>query len=612
MSNNAYQNALSGALILKRTLGLVTSLPSLVKGLRIVNNRDKAKPVGLGLCFEQAVQKSPKGLAVMYEDRALTHLQFNAWVNQIAHYLLSRSIQKGDCVAIVIENRPELLATVLACAKIGAVSAMINTSQKGKVLIHSINLVSPKLIVAGEECINAYEAVRQDIAIDANCHLFLADTDTQKEEGVTPSGWQNLASEIRNQPQHNPQQTQAIYSEDPCFYIYTSGTTGLPKAVISTHGRFMMFYGAFGCGAVRLKSHDRIYVPLPFYHATALGVCWSSALAGGACVIMSRKFSLSKFWSDIQRYDATAFGYVGELCRYLVEKDVDQDDHSNSVRVVVGNGLRPSIWKEFKQRFGIDRVVEFYGSSEGNIGFTNFLNIDQTVGFSPHPYAIVKHDKEIDGPAKDEMGRMTKVARGEAGLLIGEITEKSPFHGYTDPDKTESCILKDVFEKGDRWFNTGDIMRDLGFRHAQFVDRTGDTFRWKGQNVSTTEVEMLIEEVHEVSEAVVYGVEIPNTNGRAGMASIRLNTPVEGFDFGLFFKRLKANMADYSIPVFLSINQGVELTGTFKHLKGPLKEKGFDVDRNTDPLYVWLPKTEKYVPLTTPLQQEIEQGSYRY
>lgn len=155
-------------------------------------------------------------------------------------------------------------------------------------------------------------------------------------------------------------------------------------------------------------------------------------------------------------------------------------------------------------------------------------------------------------------------------------------------------------------------MRDLGFRHAQFVDRTGDTFRWKGQNVSTTEVEMLIEEVHEVSEAVVYGVEIPNTNGRAGMASIRLNTSVEGFDFGLFFKRLKANMADYSIPVFLSINQGVELTGTFKHLKGPLKEKGFDVDRNTDPLYVWLPKTEKYVPLTTPLQQEIEQGSYRY
>ena len=612
MSNTAQQDVITGTQIIKRIPGLVTRLPSLIKGLRIANNTNKSKPVGLGLCFEQAVKKNPDGLALMHEERALTYSQFNAWVNQIAHYLLSRSIKKGDSVAILIENRPELLATVLACSKIGAVSAMLNTSQKGKVLTHSINLIKPKLIVAGEECLNSYEAIRQDIEIDANSHLFFADTDTQQEEGTTPYGWQNLATEIRNQPQHNPQNTQVIYSEDPCFYIYTSGTTGLPKAVIFNHGRFMKLYGSFGCGAVRLQSKDRIYVPLPFYHATALGVCWSSALANGSCLVMARKFSVSRFWPDIRKYDATAFGYVGELCRYLVEQDKDLNDSNNKVHIVVGNGLRPSIWKEFKQRFGIERVMEFYGSSEGNIGFTNLFNFDQTVGFSPFPYAIVKYDKETDAPAKTASGQMTKVAKGEIGLLIGEITDKSPFHGYTDPAKTESSILKDVFTKGDRWFNTGDIMRDLGFRHAQFVDRTGDTYRWKGENVSTTEVEMLIEEANDVTEAVVYGVEIPNTNGRAGMASIRLNTSIEEFDFSIFLQQLKTNMSDYSIPVFLSINQGVELTGTFKHLKGPLKERGFDVQKNKDPLYVWLPKADKYVPLTKELQQEIEQGQYRY
>lgn len=327
---------------------------------------------------------------------------------------------------------------------------------------------------------------------------------------------------------------------------------------------------------------------------------------------MARKFSTSNFWSDIRESESTAFAYVGELCRYLIEQPKTEQDTNHNVRLIMGNGMRPAIWSDFKKRFGISQVMEFYGSSEGNIGFTNLLNLEKTVGFTTLPYAIVKYDRESDQPVRDDKGNMQKVAKGEIGLLIGHISDKAPFHGYTDTSKTQACVLNDVFENGDRWFNTGDLMRNMGYRHAQFVDRTGDTFRWKGENISTTEVEMLLEESDHISEAVVYGVEIPNTNGRAGMASIRLDKPIEEFDFFKLLQQMKQNMSNYSIPVFLSISDEVELTGTFKHVKGPLKERGFDVKKNKNPLYVWLPEADRYVPLTEQIQANIEQGQYRY
>lgn len=608
----AAQNVISGTQILKKLPRILPTLPKLVKGILIATSRNKTKPLGLGLCFEKAVQKNPAGLAIKYGQVEISYAEMNQWVNQISHYLLAQGLTKGDCVGVMVENRPELLATVLACAKLGVVSAMINTGQKGKVLSHSIRIVNPKLMVVGEECLESYKAIRHDTQIPDDKHVYLADADTLSDPGTAPSGWKNLAQEIKTQPKTNFDATHHIFAEDPCFYVYTSGTTGLPKAVIFNHGRFMKFYGVFGHISVQLKKTDRLYVPLPFYHATALGVCWSTAIAGASCLIMTRKFSVTRFWSDVRETQATVFGYVGELCRYLMDQPKTDQDKDHNIRLMMGNGLRPGIWQNFQARFGIENVMEFYGSSEGNIGFTNVLNLQQTVGMSPLPYAIVKYDRENDRPFRDAKGNMVKVKKGEIGLLIGKISDKAPFHGYTDASKTEACVLTNVFEQGDRWFNTGDIMRNMGYRHAQFVDRTGDTFRWKGENISTTEVEMLIEEMEGVSEPVVYGVEIPNTNGRAGMAAVRLDKKIEEFDFFKLLQQMKASMSDYSIPVFLSISDDVEVTGTFKHVKGPLKQKGFDVVKHQTPLYVWLPESDRYVPLTTDIQQNIEQGMYRY
>ncbi len=598
--------------IIQKVPEILSGFPNILKGIKVSNNTDMTKSVGLGVCFEEAVAANGDGLALIYEGRQYTYNQLNAWVNQLAHYMLSVGIQKGDAVAILIENRPELLVSVLACAKIGAVSAMLNTSQRSKVLVHSIALVDPKMMLAGEECRQAYDDIRSEVNISEDKHIYFADMDTRTFKGEAPNGWLNAPDCIEGLSTANPDSTYQVFPLDPCFYIYTSGTTGLPKAVVFNHGRFMKAFGSFGLAAVRLQPEDRMYVPLPFYHSTAMAVCWGSVLAGHACLVMARKFSASGFWRDVRENQATSFGYVGELCRYLLEQPASADDINNQVRVIVGNGMRPSIWNEFKSRYGIERIMEFYASSEGNIGFTNLLNFDKTVGISPYPYAIVEYDKETDMPVLNKKGYMKKVRKGGVGLLIGEITEKTPFHGYTDANKTQSCILENVFKQGDRWFNTGDLMRDMGYRHAQFVDRTGDTFRWKGENVSTTEVEMMLEELSEIQEAIVYGVEIPNTNGRAGMASIKLSKELSQVDFSSVLDRLKSLLPSYAVPVFLIVNDAVEVTGTFKHLKGPLKDRGYDVRKNEQPIYVCLPGDNTYVRLTEELQQDIDAGKYRY
>lgn len=597
--------------LLSRLPRLLIDLPSIVKGLHIGNRSRGAYPVSLASCVETAARENPNGVALIQGDEQLTYAQFDRWANQLAHYLRAQGLRQGDSVALMFENRFELLASVVACAKLGAVSALINSSQRGRVLAHSIGLATPRMVLVGEELMDAFREVADEVALPADaCHYF-ADRPTWRDPGEAPAGCQHPAAMLHDYPVDVPLLERAVRADDPCFYIYTSGTTGLPKAVVFNHGRFMKGYGAFGFAAVRLGREDRMYVSLPFYHATAMVVCWGSVLAGQAALIMVRKFSASRFWDEVQQHRATAFGYVGELCRYLLDQPARASDADNPIRVMVGNGLRPSIWQTFKQRFAIERVVELYASSEGNIGFTNLLNLDNTVGFSPYPYAIVRYDQASEAPLR-ENGHLQRVAKGEAGLLLGKITDKSPFHGYTNTHDTERCILRDVFEPGDAWFNTGDLMRDMGFRHAQFVDRLGDTFRWKGENVSTAQVEAVLDGVAGISETVVYGVEVPNTNGRAGMACIRLAGAPESFDFQALLAHLRQELPAYAVPLFLRLSAHMETTGTFKHKKAPLKEQGYDLERGSDPLYAWLPGGDRYVLLTHELHAAIAAGSYRY
>jgi len=588
-----------------------SGMPDRLKGLYLASRKNDRVPVGLGLCLEQAAKRNPNGTALIYEQRQLSYRQFNAWTNRIADYLSKTGTRKGDVIAVFIENRPELLACIAAIAKLGAVSALLNTSQRGAVLAHSVSLVSPARIIVGEELFSTVTTVSDSLPGGDHSRLYLADCDTLKDSSKAPEGWVNLAAASQTRRSTNPVSTQNCRASEPCLYFYTSGTTGLPKAAVLTHGRFMKAFGGVGLASIQLKPSDRAYVTLPFYHGTALIVGWGSVLAGAAGLVMARQFSASQFWPEVRRTQVTAICYVGELCRYLLAQPESHDDRQHKVRMMFGNGLRPNLWKDFKSRFGISKVMEFYGSSEGNVGFLNLFNFDCTVGFTTVPYAIVEYDLDLDQAIRHKNGFLRKVTKGQAGLLLGEITDKTPFDGYTDPEKTEKTILRNVFKAGDAWFNTGDLMRDQGFNHAQFVDRLGDTFRWKGENVSTTEVENAFATLPQILDAVVYGVEIPETNGRAGMACIRLHQG-ESVDSEMFYAHLREQLPAYAIPVFLRIVDKMETTGTFKYKKSDLKKSGFDLRQLADPVWVCLPGMRHYQRLDQAIMTGIETGEYRY
>lgn len=613
MSQTTQHDLIGIADVAAKIPAFMSKVPNLLSGLKQAYLRTPNTPAGLGIAFEKAVKRNPEGFALYFEEQKYTYNELNEWANQIGHYYLSLGAQKGDVIAVMIENRAELVATIVALAKIGVTAALVNTSQVGKVLTHSINLVNPIAVIVGEECRQAVDDIRNDLTVAPDHLHWFADQATRVDVGKAPKGFLNLAEKIDQFPKFNTPTTANVKGKDGLFYIYTSGTTGLPKAVIFTNSRWTLAYGTYG-HVLNLNQDDVMYVTLPLYHATGTVVCWCGVIAGGATLALRRKFSTSSFWKDVQKFDASAIGYVGELCRYLMDAPPSELEKGHRVKKMIGNGMRPNIWDKFKARFGVEEVLELYASSEGNVGFSNVFNFDNTVGFSPTPYAIIQFDKEKNEPVRDAKGWCKKVKKGEVGLLVGKITRRSPFDGYTDAEKNKSVVMKDIFKHGDSFFNTGDLVRDIGFRHAQFVDRLGDTFRWKGENVSTTEVENMLSEYEKIAEAVVYGVEIPETNGRAGMAAITLvdGAELNAQDCSAMVEQFKKCLPAYAVPVFLRVQKKVETTGTFKYQKNKLKEQAFDPNQTDERLLVLLPNTQAYCDLNAEIYHNIQAYKYRF
>ncbi|NUU37429.1 long-chain-acyl-CoA synthetase [Pseudomonas sp. C2B4] len=606
-------DTITWSMMLRKLPSIAKVIPRVVKGMKVANVKDPTQSCGLGWSFEQATLRNPDGPALLHGEVSLTYAQVNRWANRIAHHLIEQGIGKGDVVAVFIENRPELLVTILAVAKVGAISALLNTSQTRDTLTYSLNLVAPAAIVVGEELVAAFLAVRERVAIEAARTWFVADQDTYDHPGIAPEGFINLMTASVDADSDNPASSAQVFFDDPCFYIYTSGTTGLPKAGVFKHGRWMRSSVSFGMIALDMRPEDVVYCTLPLYHATGLCVCWGSAISGASGFAIRRKFSASQFWSDVRKYRATTIGYVGELCRYLVDQPPSANDNQHGVIKMIGNGLRPGAWREFKTRFGVKHICELYAASDGNIGFTNILNFDNTVGFSLMSWELAAYDHASGAPTRQANGFMRKVGKGEQGLLLAKIDDKAPLDGYTDPQKTEKVVCHDVFVKGDRYFNTGDLLRNIGFGHAQFVDRLGDTYRWKGENVSTTEVENALLKHPQISEAVAYGVEIPNTNGRAGMAAITPAESLATLDFSELLAFARQQMPAYAVPLFLRLKVKMETTGTFKYQKVRLKDEAFDPGRTgDDPIYAWLPGTDTYVQVTPRILTDIQAGKYRY
>jgi citronellyl-CoA synthetase len=583
---------------------LPAMIVSTVKGLKSI---DSNKNNSWGLELERIAKQYPGNTAVKSPDGSLTYRELNERANRFAHYLISKGVGKGDVVALCFDNRPELLAAYCGCSKVGAIASLINTNQRGESLVHSFNLNPGKVVIIGEECYDFFSEARAAIHLEKSVLCMVRDTGK-----ITPKDITDISDELTRLSTENPSTTPLVTLKDAVAYVYTSGTTGgLPKAAVIINKRAVSAMFWFGKVVMPVKPSDTIYIPLPFFHTNAITVGWPPALYNGAAVALRRKFSASKFLDDVRQFKATHFVYVGEVCRYLMSQPARPDDHQTTLKYIVGNGLRPDIWMAFKKRFGIKKVYEFYGAAEGVGVFTNIFNFDYSVGTSATPFALVAYDTENDKPVRSEQGFLKKVGKGETGLLIMEISEKTPFPGYSDKKKTEEKIIRDAFTKGDMWFNTGDLLRNMGFRHAQFADRLGDTFRWKGENVATQEVEKAIDTFPGTSASAVYGITLSGTDGKAGMAAI-VRDEKEPFDISGLAGHLRASLPKYAVPLFVRFVPSFESTATHKIKKINLKAEGYDPSQVKEDVYVLLPENESYVPLADEIYRNIIARKYKF
>lgn len=576
---------------------------------RIIQNVKKAKGISpnsyasIGRIIESNAAKHGNIVALRFEDQSYTYTEFNETINQYANYLLKKGVQNGETVIVFLENRPELLFLIAACAKIGAIISLINPNQREQTLIHAIELTKSKHLIIGEELIPEFEDVKEIINNLADPSYYWISDQGKKS---CPKNYIDLKMELTKVDTTNPNTTSQIKASQVYANVFTSGTTGLPKASRQTNRKWMATYYWFGKVNMNLNTDDVMYVPLPFYHTNSIIVGWPTALAASCTMVMRRKFSVTHFWEDVAKYNVSAFIYIGELCRYLLNAPPSDLEKKHRITKIMGNGLRPDIWHQFKERFQIKNIYEFYGAADGNTSFTNTLNFDCTIGWCPQNYKIIKYDVENDTPLKGDNGFCIPVKKGETGLLISEISEKSAFDGYVNKKRNEDKILRNVLKTGDMWFNSGDLLQDIGFRHARFVDRIGDTFRWKGENVATAEVEGIIGQVKGVEMCAVYGIQIPNNDGRAGMATI-VKHKDENFDMTSLTGKLHKELPKYAIPIFIRIKGDIDFTHTHKIKKFDLKKEGF---KCKDPVFVMLPKDNEYVHLDKNLLKEIQEGSH--
>ncbi|QUR68542.1 long-chain-acyl-CoA synthetase FadD6 [Mycobacterium spongiae] len=566
--------------------GLLADMPAIVRGAKTGMLARPNSKASIGTVFGDRAARYGDRVFVRFGDQRLTYREANATANQYAAVLAARGVGPGDVVGIMLRNSPNAILTMLATVKCGAVAGMLNYHQRGEVLAHSLGLLDAKVLIAESDLVSAV----------SECGGSGADTLTIED----------LEQNAATAPTVNPASASAVRAGSTAFYIFTSGTTGFPKASVMTHHRWLRALAVFGGLGLRLKGTDTLYSCLPLYHNNALTVALSSVINSGATLALGKSFSASRFWDEVIASRATAFIYIGELCRYLLNQDPKPTDRAHQVRVIAGNGLRPEIWTEFTTRFGIARVCEFYASSEGNSAFINIFNVPRTTGISPMPLAYVEYDPDTGAPLRDESGRVRRVPAGEPGLLLSPVNRLQPFDGYTDSSASEKKLVRNAFRDGDCWFNSGDVMSPQGKGHAAFVDRLGDTFRWKGENVATTQVEAALSADDAVEECTVYGVEVPRTGGRAGMAAVKLRDGAE-FDGRSLARAVYGELPSYALPLFVRVVDSLAHTSTFKSRKVELRNQAYGADV-VDPVYVLAGRDEGYVPWYAEYAEDVASG----
>ncbi|HVZ99704.1 MAG TPA: long-chain-acyl-CoA synthetase [Caulobacterales bacterium] len=560
--------------------------------------------------FEAAVDKFADHTAILFEGQSATYRQIEAIANRFAAWAEAEQIARGETVAVLLPNRIEYVPCWMGLAKRGVSAALINTNLQGAALAHSLSISGAAHVITDASCLELFDTIR--VQLPRPMTIWVIDAEAELGANRRP-----LDLKHPPLPPARPPRSvrEGAKSKDVALFIYTSGTTGMPKAAKITHARAQLYMRAFA-GATNSTSEDRVYCALPLYHSTG-GLCGvGAALFNGGTLVLRRKFSVTHFWPDIVDNGCTIFVYIGELCRYLVNQAPGPLERQHRLKLAFGNGLRPEVWPEFQQRFAVKRILEFYGSTEGNVSLFNFDGQPGAVGRVPaylrkrFTVRLVKFDVEAEMPVRGADGLCIECETGEIGEAVGLIGSdaRQNYSGYADKAASERKILRDAFEKGDAWFRTGDLMRQDADGYFYFVDRIGDTFRWKGENVSTTEVAQAVAHYPGVAEVNVYGVAVAALDGRAGMAAI---TPGPNFDLCGLRDFLANELPAYARPLFIRLEPAIDTTATFKYRKMDLVSEGFDPSKVEHDIYFDHPESKNYVRVTPELYAEIQSGKFR-
>jgi fatty-acyl-CoA synthase len=544
--------------------------------------------------------------ALIWTRGTLTFRALAERANRYARWALGQNLAKGETVCLIMPNRPEYMAIWLGITAVGGVVSLINTQLRGPSLAHCIDIVAPKHLIVADELIGQFRSA----ALTSRPKIW-------SHGGRAPLRI-DLEVERFSPAPLTPAERRAVTTADRALTIYTSGTTGLPKAANVSHYRLMQWSFWFA-GLMDTGPDDRMYNCLPMYHSIGGVVAIGAVLVHGGSVVIREKFSAREFWTDITDWDCTLFQYIGELCRYLINAPAHPRERKHRLRLCCGNGMRGDVWDKFQARFEIPRILEFYAATEGNVSLYNVEGKTGAIGRVPSflahrfPLALVHFDAVAGAPALNASGRCIRCATDEIGEAIGRIRDGSSqrggeFEGYTSAAETERKILRNVFEPGDGWYRTGDLMRRDAGGFYYFVDRIGDTFRWKGENVATSEVAAALMAFPGIAAASVYGVSVPGTEGAAGMATLVADGAL---DFVELRHHLRRCLPSYARPLFLRLKDGIDVTATFKQNKVALAREGFDLTVVRDAIYFDDPVQEAYVPLDAALYERIDAGRMR-
>ena len=560
--------------------------------------------------------------AVWFQGKWLTYGQFYEGTVQYANWLLEQGIRPGELVGMYLINSPEFMMIWFATLCIGAAPAFLNYNLEGKALLHCLEVCETRLIIIDEDagCQRRIEASRSVIV-------------GRGTKIITHNG--ALKNEIRSKSKTCPDDSYRAGTKGdfPYTLIYTSGTTGFPKGCAFTQARTRLLGAHLEPSFEGKPGRDVWYSSMPLYHGTG-AITSSAALLGGLAIAIAPKFSVSRFWNDIHDSGATMFIYVGETARYLLNAPPHPLERDHNLRLCYGNGLRPDVWHKMQSRFNIPEVGEFFNSTEGMFSLVVYDKgpfLAACVGHHGLLFRTLLHNTYVPVAIDHETGDIwrdpstglaKRTSYHEGGEILVKVPNKQAFQGYwRNEGATDKKFAANVFVKGDVWYRCGDALRRDNEGRWHFLDRLGDTFRWKSENVSTAEVSECLGKYAGIAEANVYGVLVPQHEGRAGCAALHLaegNSP-ESFDYSALLRYTRERLPRYAVPVFLRVVKASTHIHNHKQNKVPLRKEGVDpglvgteVSEGKGDLFLWLPpKADAYVPFSPQDWTALDAGQAR-